>query len=449
MYDCEGSSTRLVNCTFTINSAYRGGGIDTYRSNSELTGCTFIANSAKSGGGLSCLTGKLTLTGCSFIGNSVSDNGGGIYFGDCDTTIVDCFVGGNRAEHHGGGIYCGSSGKLLDNRIIRCVITGNKAGAFGGGIYCSDNLLSISNCAVVGNFAERCGGLLCGPPTSGLINNCILWDNRDKEGAFESAQIYLEFAEYRQDDLVNYCCIKGLIGELDGIGNISAEPCFAETGYWDPNGKPEDVNDDFWVDGDYHLKSQAGRWDPSTADWIKDDVTSPCIDVGNPAYPIGPEPFPNGGVINMGAYGGTDEASESYFGEPVCETIVAGDINGDCSVDFLDLLFISQHWLLHEIGKASNPFPPDGAARVSSGYGDRLSWTAGVNAVSHDLYFGTDRMSVADAHRGSPEYKGNHSITRYIEWGLFKPKTTHYWRIDEIGYLGKTTGTVWSFTKID
>jgi hypothetical protein len=60
---------------------------------------------------------------------------------------------------------------------------------------------------------------------------------------------------------------------------------------------------------------------------------------------IGYEPFPNGGIINMGAYGATAEASKSYFGEPVCETIVAGDINGDCKVDLADFAFMAFHWL--------------------------------------------------------------------------------------------------------
>jgi len=60
--------------------------------------------------------------------------------------------------------------------------------------------------------------------------------------------------------------------------------------------------------------------------------------------PIGLEPFPNGGRINMGAYGGTAEASKSYFGAPVCETIVAGDINGDCRVDFADFGIMVSHW---------------------------------------------------------------------------------------------------------
>ena len=32
--------------------------------------------------------------------------------------------------------------------------------------------------------------------------------------------------------------------------------------------------------GDFHVKSQAGRWDPNTQRWVKDDVTSSCIHAG-------------------------------------------------------------------------------------------------------------------------------------------------------------------------
>jgi hypothetical protein len=47
----------------------------------------------------------------------------------------------------------------------------------------------------------------------------------------------------------------------------------------------------------------------------------------------------------MRTYGGTSEASKSYFGKPVCATIAAGDINGDCKVDFTDLEILILHWL--------------------------------------------------------------------------------------------------------
>jgi hypothetical protein len=84
------------------------------------------------------------------------------------------------------------------------------------------------------------------------------------------------------------------MGTLGGIGNVGVDPFFA-----DPN------------NGDYHLKSQADRWDPVSESWIMDDVTSPCIDAGDPNSPVGDEPEPNGGRINMGAYCGTAEASKS------------------------------------------------------------------------------------------------------------------------------------------
>jgi hypothetical protein len=94
---------------------------------------------------------------------------------------------------------------------------------------------------------------------------------------------------------ITYCNIQG---RFHGEGNIKFDPLFA-----DPD------------NGDYHLKSQAGRWDPNSESWVKDDVTSPCIDAGDPNSPFGDEPMPNGGRINMGAYGGTAEASKSYFDE--------------------------------------------------------------------------------------------------------------------------------------
>jgi hypothetical protein len=109
-----------------------------------------------------------------------------------------------------------------------------------------------------------------------------------------------------------------------GAGNIDADPLFAKPGYWvdsdDPNRAVEPGHRNaVWIDGDYHLKSEAGRWtlanwvesDPNSKNWVLDEVTSPCIDRGDPSSPVGDEPMPNGGIINMGAYGGTREASMS------------------------------------------------------------------------------------------------------------------------------------------
>ena len=47
-----------------------------------------------------------------------------------------------------------------------------------------------------------------------------------------------------------------------------------------------------------------GNWETS------DDVTSPCVDAGDPASDHSQEPAPNGDRVNMGTYGNTPHASK-------------------------------------------------------------------------------------------------------------------------------------------
>jgi hypothetical protein len=272
--------------------------------------------------------------------------GGAIYCGwSSSPTISNCIFTGNSAldaSGSGGGICC----HLRSNPTVsNCIFFGNRA-IYGGGMsnifYSSP---TVTNCTFSDNLAIDSGGgvnIGSGNPT---VTNCILWGNSDSGGTDESAQIY------GITDVINYCCIQGLTGALGGNGNIGDDPCFIKPGHWeDPCNTPTMPWDDIWIDGDwdYHLKSQAGRWEPSSESCMVDDVTSPCIDAGDPMSPIGNEPFPNGGWINMGAYGGTTDASKSYFGGPICEIIVAGDINGDCKVNFLDFRIMALQWLRDE-----------------------------------------------------------------------------------------------------
>lgn len=61
---------------------------------------------------------------------------------------------------------------------------------------------------------------------------------------------------------------------------------------------------------DAHLRSVSGRWDGG--EWVPDDETSDFIDVGNPLLdPLLETHFLQGGVVNLGAYGNTPEASLS------------------------------------------------------------------------------------------------------------------------------------------
>jgi hypothetical protein len=86
-----------------------------------------------------------------------------------------------------------------------------------------------------------------------------------------------------------YSCLAG-----GGDTNIDADPLFA-----DPN------------DCDYHLMSRQGRYSPRANTWVVDNLTSPCIDAGDPSFDCSGEPEPNGGRVNIGAFGGTGYASLS------------------------------------------------------------------------------------------------------------------------------------------
>ncbi|MHC4740258.1 MAG: hypothetical protein ACYS9Y_15220, partial [Planctomycetota bacterium] len=85
-------------------------------------------------------------------------------------------------------------------------------------------------------------------------------------------------------------------------------------------------------------------------------------------------------------------------------------------------------------GQASNPSPANSATDVS--ITADLSWTAGSNTTSHDVYFGTSSPGT---------FQGNQTATTY-DAGTMAESTTYYWRIDELNAVGTTTGNVWSFT---
>ena len=88
-------------------------------------------------------------------------------------------------------------------------------------------------------------------------------------------------------------------------------------------------------------------------------------------------------------------------------------------------------------GQASNPSPADFATDV---YVDAyLTWTAGSDATSHDVYFGTS---------STPPFVSNQATTTFVP-ATMDFSTTYYWCIDEINKWGKTPGQVWSFTTQD
>jgi hypothetical protein len=350
MYNLQSNPT-LIDCAFVGNSAYySGGGMCNSQSSPTLINCTFVGNSAYGcGGGMCNSLSSPTLIKCTFRRNRAKAEGGGLRDDWGTTTVSDCVFSGNSAGM-GGAVYILGEG---DIQLANSIFAGNTATDTGGGLWLGSGSgdPSLTNCVLVANRSLSNEGsqiLYLGCSTL-TVTTCIFWN----DSSTESNAISLYAGRCNSMITISHSDIRGGLAAVYvhehcqlnwDPGNIDTDPCFSDAGYWDPNGTPDNANDDFWVDGDYHLKSQAGRWAANEGRWIKDDVTSLCIDAGDPMVPIMHEPFPNGGRINIGAYGGTGEASKSYFGNTPCEVILCGDINGDCIIDFMDFQIMGLHW---------------------------------------------------------------------------------------------------------
>jgi hypothetical protein len=249
------------------------------------------------------------------IGVDPSDPNGAPYpvVDGADTGPVVSFTGGEDPDcmmigfviargtgRLAGAIYCEAASPTIAN----CLIVGNRCtGPEGAAIYCTDSSAIFTNCTIADNRAGQQGAALAMVDSGVILANSIVWGNYPTDvlasGSVEPSITYTD-----------------IVGQRAGPGNIDADPMFARAGHWanrnDPNlvAGPDDATA-VWIGGDYHLRSQAGRWDPTIRTWVQDDASSPCIDGGDPVGPVGREPSPNGGIVNAGAYGGTAQASKS------------------------------------------------------------------------------------------------------------------------------------------
>jgi Right handed beta helix region/Disaggregatase related len=304
MANVIGSPT-LSYCTFKGNLARNGGGMYNSRSGPTLNHCVFQENAARQGGGMQNENSKPALIGCTFSGNYAWRPAGGMYNDHSDALVRNCTFVNNKARWWAGAIESQSSSPQL----IHCTFSGN-VGLLGGGVvFCDESDLTFENCTFVGNKGLAANAfLLRSIENANHIRaaNCIFRDGGNEIDDEQTSTVDITYSDIE--------------GGYPGEGNIDADPCFANPGYWagNPNmaGEPNYL-DLAWVEGDYHLKSQAGRWDPNGESWVKDDVTSPCIDTGDPNSDWSGETWPNGQRINMGAYGGTAEASMSTQPQPM------------------------------------------------------------------------------------------------------------------------------------
>ncbi|MBN1816428.1 MAG: right-handed parallel beta-helix repeat-containing protein [Sedimentisphaerales bacterium] len=251
----------------------------------------------------------------------------------CSAIIEGNIVAGS--DDHGIVLRDKCSPVLRNNLIYNCSSAGIAVQNQCDALLVNNTIFDCGRGIRFFDHTGRWGPPYCLYPGSGkaTIINCILWDC--------PTPLHLADTTYTQDQgshaTVLYCTVEGGLSAASvsshstltwGPGNIEQDPLFA-----DP------ANDDF------HLTSRIGRWDPDREQWIQDETTSPCIDAGDPDILTWfKELWPNGGRINMGAYGGTPQASMSPS-----EVGSIADLNDDGQVDVYDLEAMMEKWTQRQI----------------------------------------------------------------------------------------------------
>jgi hypothetical protein len=217
-------------------------------------------------------------------GLTICDGAMGISCSGARLQLSHCIISGSQS--------CGI--EVRDESTLEmsnCIVSGNAgagfrsvptSGARGGAVYSN---VDITNCTIVQNqqYAIDGGDI--------RVTNSILYFNNGRNAQVNGDNVNVTFSDVH--------------GGFEGDGNIDADPEFVELGVL------VSADPDYYTIGDFHLKSAAGHCNAITSTWILDSTTSPCIDAGNTGDSVGSEPAENGGIINMGVYGGTCEASRT------------------------------------------------------------------------------------------------------------------------------------------
>lgn len=319
-YIHSGEDANCIISGLTIRNGYTGGygaNIYFFHSSPIIRNCIIKnGHTVDSGGGLYCDSGNPKIVNCTITGNSAAFYGGGLSCYYSNPVAFGCIISGNSANFEGGGFDL----VLSSATIVNCIITNNKA-ASSGGVNCySPGETTLVNCTLTRNSATDSGGaLFCQDGGSAIVKNSILWANEAASGPQVAVDVISSVS-------ISYSDVQD--GWPGSGNNIDADPCFAS---FDTNGDPN-----LW---DFHLQSAYGRWDPNSRSWVTDSNMSQCIDAGDPNSDWAAEPWPSGKYINMGAFGGTIQASMN--GNPA-------DFDIDGFVNFVDFAVFADKWSAKE-----------------------------------------------------------------------------------------------------
>lgn len=292
-FGSTGGTLRIEDNVVEDNLAGKGAGITVSGRQAALLRNRIANNTAHNdhGGGLYVSTGSTEIRGNVIRGNVVGATvgygwGGGVLIAAAGAAMERNLVTDNHAPSAGSGVFWdeGAIGTMRNDLLVanRCP-GGNRYGAAlyvdggpGGASRVTAEHLTIAGHACA---AAAPGGaaILIEASSTLTLKNSILWGNT-REFATNSGGSF---------------SISHSITAQAGTGNRNVDPLFVQA-----------------ASGDYHLLSMGGHYTPGG--WVLDPRTSPAIDAGDTGSSYANEPSPNGGRVNLGAYGNTPEASRSF-----------------------------------------------------------------------------------------------------------------------------------------
>jgi len=201
MYNHEGASPVIENCTFAGNTANKGGAIYNYLGAPVISNCTFVGNLTTTVGGAVVIdSSAVTISDSVLDSNSSGQAGGAVFIRESETPLIkntvfinntsinagavanheaenvvfeNCYFYNNSAT--GSALPSGLGGALQNNEgsnvtVINSVFKGNSAVA-GGAVLNIKSDISVINCSISGNNAN--GAIGNGESNPEIVNTII------------------------------------------------------------------------------------------------------------------------------------------------------------------------------------------------------------------------------------------------------------------------------------
>ena len=163
-----------------------GGAVTSEGDNLKIINCSFSKNTARYGGGIYSTGSNVSITGCKFTVNSVDYTGAAFELDGDDNYVSDCIFESNSGGHAGGDVAWVGANGILENCQFTYLNEKAKASQFGGAVVWMGANGRLSKSTFDSYYAKKFGSAVYWKGANGTMNfNIFLnsenayWGNPD------------------------------------------------------------------------------------------------------------------------------------------------------------------------------------------------------------------------------------------------------------------------------